>query len=100
MTGGETALLKEPGKGHQCEKEMGHPAVEESHWIALWIQGDHRIAEERVLLNEEEQSHLTEDGIAPLKKGEKGLKKGGGKDLQNGEAEIQNPAIETGMIVV
>lgn len=105
---GETVLLKELGKGHLYEKEMGRPAVEESHWIALWIKKDHQIVEETVLLNEGEQSHLTEDGkdlltedgTAPLKKGEKGHKKGGEKDLQTDEAEIRNPAIETGMIIV
>lgn len=104
----EIVLLKELGKGHLCEKEMGHPPVEESLWIALWIKEDHRIEKERVLLNEEEQSHLTEegkdllteDGTAPLKEGEKGLMKGGGKDLQTDEAEIKNPAIETVMIIV
>lgn len=108
MREGETVLLKEQEKGHLCEKEMGHPPVEESLWIALWIKEDHRIEEERVHLNEEEQNHLTEeekdllteDGTAPLKGEEKGLTKGGGKDLQTDEPEIKNPAIETGMIIV
>lgn len=94
----ETVLLKELGKGH--------PPVEENHWIALWIKEDHLIEEERVLLKEEEQNHLTEegkdllieDGTAPLKKGEKGHMKGGEKDLQTDEVEIKNPAI--GMIIV
>lgn len=100
MNEGETVLLEEQGKGHLCERGMGHLAEEESHWIGLWIQEDHLIEKEKVLLIGEEQNHLTEEGRDLLTEEEIAHLRGEGRDHQTEEAEIKNLVTEIGMITV
>lgn len=100
MNEGEMILLEEQEKGHLYERGMGHLAEEESHWIDLWIQEDHLIEEERVLLTGEGQSHLTEEGKDLLIEEETAHLRGERRSPQREGAEIKNLATKIVMITV